>query len=218
MPLPDHSVRDPRMKRTRQLLQDGLRKLLRQKPLDEIFVQDIAEAATVNRATFYDHYADKFELFNSLIAADFQKLLEQRNVFLDGSCVSGLGAVVLAVGDYLQQLHRDHAACTRPESSGPVIDAAITLAIRNIVLDGLEKQSPPLTLPRDVAASLVSGAIYGAVKQWLSKKNWRADEEDLLSVVPLVLPLLETRGAQDRAAAIKDDVAPSHPDAWSDRA
>lgn len=191
MPLPDHSVRDPRMKRTRQLLQDGLRKLLREKSLDEILVQDITDAATVNRATFYDHYSDKFNLFDSMIAADFQKLLEQRNVCFDGSCSSGLAAIVLAVGDYLEQVHREQAPCTHPVSSGPLVDAAITLAIRGIVLEGLEKQARLSPFPRAVAASLASGAIYGAVKEWLSKTNWRVDEAALLSVVPLILPLLE---------------------------
>jgi hypothetical protein len=33
-------VRDPRIKRTRQLLQEALRKLLQTKPFDEILVQD----------------------------------------------------------------------------------------------------------------------------------------------------------------------------------
>lgn len=198
--LPDHSVRDPRIKRTRRLLQDGLRKLLRQKPLDEILVQDITDAATVNRATFYDHYSDKFDLFNSLVSADFQKLLEERNVCLDENCSSGLSAIVLAVGDYLQGLHRDHAACTRQASSGPLIDAALTLAIRRIVLQGLKKQAGKFTVPREVVASMVSGAIYGAVKEWLSKTNWQVDEAALLSLVQIILPLLERNAAPVCAA------------------
>ena len=68
MPISDCDVRDPRMKRTRQLLQGALRELLREKRLDEIGVQDITGAATINRATFYDHYTDKFALFQAMIA------------------------------------------------------------------------------------------------------------------------------------------------------
>jgi hypothetical protein len=47
---------DPRVRRTRQLLQKALQKMLQQKEFEEISVQDITEAATVNRATFYDHF------------------------------------------------------------------------------------------------------------------------------------------------------------------
>src|SRR5215472_14064182 len=50
IPVSDCEVRDPRQKRTRKLLQDALRELLQEKPFEEILVQDIAEAATVNRA------------------------------------------------------------------------------------------------------------------------------------------------------------------------
>ncbi|MGD1097474.1 MAG: helix-turn-helix domain-containing protein, partial [Bryobacteraceae bacterium] len=53
---------DPRIRRTRQLFHQALEKLLEKKEFDEISVQDIADAATVNRATFYDHYPDKFAL------------------------------------------------------------------------------------------------------------------------------------------------------------
>jgi AcrR family transcriptional regulator len=76
MPISDCDIRDPRMRRTRQLLQEALRKLLQTKPLDEILVQEITDAATVNRATFYDHYSDKFAIIEAMIAGDFHKLLQ----------------------------------------------------------------------------------------------------------------------------------------------
>ena len=58
---------DPRVRRTRQLLHEALRKLLDQKRFDDITVQDITEAATLNRATFYAHYPDKFALLGEQV-------------------------------------------------------------------------------------------------------------------------------------------------------
>ena len=46
---------DPRVRRTRQMLRQALRKVLAEKEFEEISVQDITEAAILNRATFYDH-------------------------------------------------------------------------------------------------------------------------------------------------------------------
>ena len=44
---------DPRVKRTRQLLQNALMELVQEKSQGSITVQDIAARAEVNRATFY---------------------------------------------------------------------------------------------------------------------------------------------------------------------
>jgi len=58
---------DPRVKRTRQLLQQALMDLLREKGFQAITVQDIAERATLNRATFYAHFTDKYDLIDNVM-------------------------------------------------------------------------------------------------------------------------------------------------------
>src|SRR3981081_2396912 len=92
---------DPRVRRTRQLLHESLRKLLEQKRFDDITVQDITDAATLNRATFYAHYPDKFALLGELIRVSFLQLLEQRNVQFDGTCSTAFHPMILALCDYL---------------------------------------------------------------------------------------------------------------------
>src|ERR1700724_1426127 len=105
MPISDCEVRDPRMRRTRQLLQGALRTLMQNKSFDEIAVQDITEAATVNRATFYDHYTDKYALLEAMVAGGFHTLLHERNVSYDGTCPSAVRALILATCDYLTLTH-----------------------------------------------------------------------------------------------------------------
>ena len=61
--MPAVNEADPRVKRTRKLLEDALMELLAEKSFDAITVQDIADRSTVNRATFYTHFVDKYELF-----------------------------------------------------------------------------------------------------------------------------------------------------------
>src|SRR6266849_3955451 len=65
---------DPRVKRTRQLLQQAFLELFREKSFASITVQDIAERATVNRATFYAHFEDKYALLDSMIREQFQQV------------------------------------------------------------------------------------------------------------------------------------------------
>src|SRR5579859_488128 len=86
---------DPRVRRTRKLLQDALRSLLHEKRLSAISVQDIAERATVNRATFYAHYTDKEDLAASGLKADLHAALIRR--FSEPPTLTHENLVALAV-------------------------------------------------------------------------------------------------------------------------
>ena len=78
------------------MLLKSLQRLLESKNIDQISVADIAEEATVNRGTFYDHYADKFALFEGLVESGFQDFLGKRNMTFDGTCASTLQGITLA--------------------------------------------------------------------------------------------------------------------------
>ena len=90
----DCEVKDPRIRRTRQALQGALRGLMKSKGFDEVSVQDIADAAVVNRATFYDHYTDKFALLEAMVAGGFHQLLRERSVSYDGTCASAANRTI----------------------------------------------------------------------------------------------------------------------------
>ena len=179
------------MRRTRELLKRALERLLQRKGLDEILVQDITEEATVNRATFYAHYADKFALFEAIVAGNFHKLLRERNVYFNGTCPSGLNSVVLAVCDYLVQTRSDSSPFVFNGASGPLFDAAITAAIRRVVLAGVSQHGTASEFPPEAICGLISSAIYGAAKEWLALPNHPPAEKIAPSVVGLLLPILQ---------------------------
>ena len=190
MPLSDCEVRDPRIRRTRQLLQGALRNLMQKKSFDEISVQDITEAATVNRATFYDHYTDKFALLDALVAGGFHKLLDEREVKYDGTCASKAGAIILATCDYLSQCHEGQTACQRQSAFEPLIEAAITKSIRRILIAGMPREGRlPLPTP-EMIATTASWAIYGAVKEWCSGAGRPPAEDMVPQILQLVVPIL----------------------------
>ena len=55
---------DLRVRRTRKLLQNALIELTIEKGFSAVTVRDIAQRAMVNRATFYRHYQDKYDLLD----------------------------------------------------------------------------------------------------------------------------------------------------------
>jgi AcrR family transcriptional regulator len=198
MPISDCEVRDPRIRRTRQLLQSALLTLLKTKNIDEISVQDITDAATVNRATFYDHYTDKFGLLEAMVAGGFHKLLHERNVSFDNTCPSAAGAIVLATCDYLSLTHS--ADCGH-NSFEPLIEAAIVAAIRRVLLQGMPKESASSSLSPEIIATAASWAIYGAVKQWFYTPDHPPASEIVQPVVELILPILQAAGPVEAHAA-----------------
>jgi len=61
-----HEQTDPRVRRTHKLLQEALVELADERGFDTITVGDIAKRAEVNRATFYRHYQDKYDLLDQI--------------------------------------------------------------------------------------------------------------------------------------------------------
>ena len=57
---------DARVKYTRMVLKKALLELLEHKPVNKITVKEICERAGLNRATFYAHYTDCFDLLESI--------------------------------------------------------------------------------------------------------------------------------------------------------
>ncbi len=93
---------DPRVKRTRQLLLQAFIALLEEKQnMHSISVQEIAERATVNRATFYAHFEDKYALLESWMREKFHRTLERQLPASSTLQMSTLSLLILAVFDFL---------------------------------------------------------------------------------------------------------------------
>src|ERR1700748_3120277 len=91
---------DPRILRSRRMLMEALFRLLIHKEFEDISIQEIADEATLNQATFYLHYPDKNALLQAMTAARFRDLIARRGLsFTD--CDGALRAIALGGCGYL---------------------------------------------------------------------------------------------------------------------
>jgi AcrR family transcriptional regulator len=218
MPISDCQVRDPRIRRTRKLLQGALGTLLQTKSFDEISVQDITEVATVNRATFYDHYTDKYALLDAMIAGGFHELLYERGLRYETGCPAALSAIIQATCDFLIQAH-SAGACDRQTAFEPLMWAAIVAAIRRLLMEGLERAKrsssltpdEPPTPDLEVIAAAASWAICGGVKQWLSIPDRPPAENFVPQLLQLILPMLDAVSKEDSPVAAAGSLHLSSP-------
>lgn len=57
---------DARVRYTRMRIREAFFQCLKEKPVNKITVKEICDLAEINRATFYTHYADPFDLLEKL--------------------------------------------------------------------------------------------------------------------------------------------------------
>ena len=66
---------------TKRALEASFKKLLLEKPLNKITINDITEDCGVNRMTFYYHFKDIYDLVDWIMVEDAAKALEGRQSF-----------------------------------------------------------------------------------------------------------------------------------------
>ena len=181
---------DPRVRRTRQLLHEAFALLLTKKTFSEISVQDVTEAATLNRATFYAHYQDKYALLESTTAIRFADLLEKRAVSFDGTCNSALRKIFLGITDFMiSVLENGPEHQTRLD---PYMELAIIAVVNGMVLEGLNQYPADWKVSQDTLANTVSWGLYGAARNWISSPE-RGPAEDIVDgVTGLLAPLVHS--------------------------
>lgn len=57
---------DRRVRYTKMVIKQGFVNLLKEKPINKITVKEICEIADINRATFYTHYLDCYDLLQQI--------------------------------------------------------------------------------------------------------------------------------------------------------
>lgn len=143
---------DPRVTRTRKLIRDALISLLMEKSFESISVQDIAERATVNRATFYAHYTDKFALLDALVREDVAARLSEGGPL----GVSNTRAMLLAVGKNVFAFVGSHRKCRVDRDFEPQFQRAIEAELVDFLLPAFGH----------CTATLIASALVGAAMNW----------------------------------------------------
>jgi AcrR family transcriptional regulator len=163
---------DPRSKRTRRLLQDALTDLMRKKKFHEISVQDITAQAEINRATFYAHFVDKYELLSAQIRDSFQNLLDEKLPQQPTFTIANLRILALTAHQYLLGF-AGHCATASQNSDDGLMVQQVQRQIQAVILKWLQNTSVRPTSPSlEVTAMVVSWAIFGTILEvaWNSRK------------------------------------------------
>jgi AcrR family transcriptional regulator len=174
---------DPRILRSRRMLMDALARLLNQKEFDDISIQEIADEATLNRATFYLHYSDKNALLEAMTAARFSELIARRGLSFS-NCDGALRAIALGVCDYLAE----SMSCPSQLVKMP-LDRSIIPVVEGMFRVGAGKHAMRPGVDPELLAATVAWAIFGAARRWYQTPDRIPAEDMAAKIEAMVKPI-----------------------------
>lgn len=157
---------DPRIARTRQSLRDALFSLAREHSLEDISISKVAEHASINRSTFYQHYTDR----DSLLADALDAVTDSVVARAEATPVGPEDARDILM-TYLQHIEQ-YAPLYRQvlsESGSATVQSRVRSHIEGVLVATLD--APGVTLkgmPLNIAAASIAGAAVGIIRAWLT--------------------------------------------------
>lgn len=155
---------DPRVKRTRALILQAFNDLLAEKSFDAISIQDVAEKAQINRATFYKqhHFMDKYDLLDHWVQQQFRQEIEARVLDACHYTTDNLRSLLLTVCEFLLRVRTDCMQSQRQFE--PLIEKQVKNQVYELLNVWLGKMNPPVST--EIPATVAAWAIYGLASHY----------------------------------------------------
>ena len=181
---------DPRIARTVRACEAAIVELAAEQPISQVSVADLALAAGVTRATFYNHYANPLALLIEVLLADLELAHiyeEKRRAEGDYSAEELLRLSIIDVAEHIERFEPVYRLTLDRPADGAVYEALIR-HFREYALSFIELSANP-DLPssnRDVIAQFLAYGFAGAIKAWLSDPS--VSKDDLIDAVMACAP------------------------------
>lgn len=183
---------DLRVKRTRHLLSEALKTLMKKMSFDKITITDICEKAMVHRTTFYAHFDDKYDLLRYTMR-EFEEPFEKvklkevsakgyRNYYME---------VAEKVFDYVddnKELFKILLDKNKHESCLSFFQNSLTESFEE-KLKICEKSGIKFDMPTEVISNMYMGGVISVVMWWV-EKGAPFSVEDLLKYLEVLIPTI----------------------------
>lgn len=166
---------DPRVLRTRKLIMDAFIDLSMRKDFKNITIKDITTAATVNRATFYYHFMDKYDLLEKVLSESIMREVIQEVSAHEEINRKTLEAIFYSVIKFLTSLNNQ---CQKSyEAFTPQIETIFKYELQIFFLEWGQKQwSNRNKMEIEAVAVMLSWALYGAANHWMDNQTTQPED------------------------------------------
>jgi AcrR family transcriptional regulator len=166
---------DPRILRTRKLIMDAFIELSMKKEFKDITIKDITTVATVNRATFYYHFIDKYDLLEKVLSESVMREVVQEVSTHEVINEETIEAIFLSIIKFQTSISNQ---CQRSyEAFTPQIETIFKKELQAFFSEWAQKQWPNQNKTEvEAFAVMLSWALYGAAMHWM--QNQMTQPED----------------------------------------
>ena len=177
---------DLRIVKTHKALVDAFLQMLGEKRFEDITVNELCERAMVRRATFYKHFADKYEFFVFVINTKQEQFQAQRNVapahpqslYLD--ITKNTLEFVKSNKKLVQMVFDSKMLPTLLEILSQQIAIDVTQKLKEEVQDGASLRASP-----QLMAQFFTGGLVYTMKWWVAQK--KVSEAELMDELASLL-------------------------------
>ena len=163
---------DLRVRRTRQALRDALIALVEERGYQAVTVTAVCRLAMVNKATFYLHYQDRYDLLLDVVGERFGVLSLRNSPPPQDPATYSLAQPTAVLRELLQHV-AEHAGFYRGilgPSGSHEIRADVQTYVQGLVSQRIRTAVPDPTttpVPVDVVAAYTAAAGLGSIVWWL---------------------------------------------------
>lgn len=178
---------DIRIKKTEFSIKKALFSLLKKTDFEKLSVIEICNKAKVNRATFYHHYKDKYELLDSCLNSIKKKIIKEYNIKstnltfnIDTSeCLYILSEILVDTTIRYQDIIYNLIQNKNDDIAAYMLKTSCDEAIKNIVSTLDQYTKTKLIFPIDLSTTFISGGVASVIIYWLDNRTIMRREEFL---------------------------------------
>ncbi|MDY6367771.1 MAG: TetR/AcrR family transcriptional regulator [Clostridia bacterium] len=179
---------DLRVRRTKTLLSNAFIELMQTVPYNKICINDICDAAMVHRATFYNHFYDKDNLFNYILTSISEELYEKAksNKEFNTSKEMYLSLISCAI-DFLVN-NRNKIQCIIKNSSEKLFNIVIDTLKRSVLYySGKIKNEEKYVIPKEILIDFFIGGLSFLGFNLIEENNFKYNKEELMRYCDVLL-------------------------------
>lgn len=172
---------DPRVLRTRKLIMDSFITLSEKKEFKDITIKDITTEAMINRATFYYHFEDIYDLLEKVLSEVLLVNLnyDENDELDEEAFVRIFTAITNFQKSLSNRCHRGYE-----DMIARIIREQLEIVFYKMLLKQAKMKDDE---SRKLAAVMLSWGIYGASVEWRRHGKELPPEEFIKSAIPYII-------------------------------